>query len=83
MDMGRPMNNGKGKTYYPIAKDRDQAFYTTRVYYPVWLNGHVLVPQLEGFKPKLKIINPFPILRHAILDRSFGINLQKQIETSC
>ena len=28
-------DNGKGKTFYPIAKDRDQAFISTRAYCPV------------------------------------------------
>lgn len=50
---------GKGKTYYPIAKDRDQAFYINRGLLPGFVKGRSLVPQLEGFKPAAKSITRF------------------------
>jgi len=51
--------NGKGKTYYPIPKDRDQAFYINRGIIPGIIKGRALVPQLEGFKPQAKSIERF------------------------
>ncbi len=52
-------DNGKGKTYYPVAKDRDQAFYTNQGILPGFIKGRSLVPQLEGFKPKARSIARF------------------------
>ena len=52
-------DHGKGKMYYPIAKDRDQAFYINRGLLPGFVKGRSLVPQLEGFKPKAKNISRF------------------------
>ena len=51
--------NGKGKTYFPIPKDRDQAFYINRGLLPGLVKGRSLVPQLEGFKPAAKSISRF------------------------
>jgi hypothetical protein len=51
--------NGKGKTYYPIAKDRDQAFYINRGVIPGIVKSRSMVPQLEGFKAKAKNIKRF------------------------
>lgn len=51
--------NGKGKTYFPIPKDRDQAFYINRGLIPGLVKGRSLVPQLEGFKPAAKSITRF------------------------
>ena len=63
-------DNGKGKTYYPIAKDRDQAFYTNQGLLPGIVKWPWLVPQLEGFKPKAKNINRFNFAARN-LDRFF------------
>jgi hypothetical protein len=52
-------DNGKGKTFYPIAKDRDQAFYTNQGLLPGLVKARSLVPQLEGFKPKARSIARF------------------------
>ena len=52
-------DNGKGKTFYPIAKDRDQAFYINRGLLPGIVKGKSLVPQLEGFKAKAHNISRF------------------------
>ncbi|MEO7393506.1 MAG: hypothetical protein ABIU11_01110, partial [Chitinophagaceae bacterium] len=49
----------KGKTYFPIPKDRDQAFYINQGVMPGLAKGRSLVPQLEGFKPKAKSIARF------------------------
>jgi hypothetical protein len=50
---------GKGKVYFPIAKDRDQAFYINRGILPGLVKGKSLVPQLEGFKAKAHDITRF------------------------
>ncbi len=52
-------DRGKGKIYYPIAKDRDQAFYTNQGLLPGFVKGRSLVPQLEGFKAQAKNIDRF------------------------
>jgi len=62
--------NGKGKTYFPIPKDRDQAFYINRGMLPGLVKGRSLVPQLEGFKPAAKSINRFNFAARN-LDRFF------------
>lgn len=63
-------DNGKGKTYFPIAKDRDQAFYINDGFLPGIVKWPWLVPQLEGFKPKAKNINRFNFAARN-LDRFF------------
>ncbi len=62
--------NGKGNTYYPIAKDRDQAFYINRGLIPGILKSRSLVPQLEGLKPETKSIARFNFAARN-LDRFF------------
>ncbi len=52
-------DNGKGKTFYPIAKDRDQAFYINRGVLPGIVKSKSLVPQLEGFKASANNIERF------------------------
>ncbi len=63
-------DNGKGKTYYPIAKDRDQAFYINQGLLPGFVKGRSLVPQLEGFKAKARSISRFNFAARN-LDRFF------------
>ncbi len=62
--------NGKGKVFYPIAKDRDQAFYINQGILPGLVKGRSLVPQLEGFKPAAKSISRFNFAARN-LDRFF------------
>ena len=62
--------NGKGKTYFPIPKDRDQAFYINEGLLPGFVKGRSLVPQLEGFKPKARSIARFNFAARN-LDRFF------------
>ena len=66
--------NGKGKTYFPIPKDRDQAFYTNQGLLPGLVKGRSLVPQLEGFKAKAKSISRFNFAARN-LDRFFLTSL--------
>ncbi len=70
-------DNGKGKTYYPIAKDRDQAFYINQGILPGFIKGRALVPQLEGFKPQAKSIARFNFAARN-LDRFFLNQLTEQ-----
>ncbi|MEO7923368.1 MAG: hypothetical protein ABIR30_06800 [Chitinophagaceae bacterium] len=63
-------DNGKGKMFFPIAKDRDQAFYINQGLLPGFVKGRSLVPQLEGFKPKARSIERFNFAARN-LDRFF------------
>lgn len=67
----------KGNLYYPIPKDRDQAFYTNQGVLPHIVQWPWLVPQLEGFKPKAKNINRFNFAARN-LDRFFLNGLSEQ-----
>lgn len=52
-------NDRGGKTFFPIPRDRDQAFYTNQGLLPSLVKGKSLVPQLEGFKPHIKSVKYF------------------------
>ena len=49
----------KGKIYFPVPRDRDQAFYTNQGVLPGIVKWPWLVPQLQGFRPKAKNIRRF------------------------
>lgn len=70
-------DNGKGKTFYPIAKDRDQAFYINRGLLPWFVSRRALVPQLEGFKPEANNIPRFNFAARN-LDRFFLNQLSEE-----
>ena len=67
----------KGKVYYPIARDRDQAFYINRGLLPGIIKWPWLVPQLEGVKAKSNNINRFNFAARN-LDRFFLNKLNEQ-----
>ncbi|MEP7377456.1 MAG: BamA/TamA family outer membrane protein [Chitinophagaceae bacterium] len=67
----------KGKQYYPIPKDRDQAFYINRGVLPHIVQWPWLVPQLEGLKAKTKNIKRFNFAARN-LDRFFLNTLRKE-----
>ena len=67
----------KGKVYYPIARDRDQAFYINRGLLPGIIKRPSLVPQLEGVKAKANNINRFNFAARN-LDRFFLNKLNEQ-----
>ena len=52
-------DNEKGKTFYPIPKDRDQAFYISQGLMPFLARRPWIAPQLEGFKARATNINRF------------------------
>ena len=52
-------DNGKGKTYAPIPRDRDQPFFVSRGIVP-WIAGQNWVtPQLQGFRAHARNIKTF------------------------
>ncbi len=60
----------KGNRYFPIPRDRDQAFYTNQGVIPGIAKWPWIVPQLEGFKAKAHNINRFNFAARN-LDRFF------------
>ncbi len=52
-------DTGKGKIYYPIPKDQDQAFFTNQGLLPKFARKPWLVPELQGFQKKAKNIKTF------------------------
>lgn len=71
------IDKDKGKTYFPIPRDRDQAFFTNQGFIPGMLKQPWLVPQIEGFKSKANNINRFNFAARN-LDRFFLNELSEQ-----
>lgn len=71
------INDGKGKQFFPIAKDRDQAFYINQGVLPSLVRKRSLVPQLEGFKAEANNIGRFNFAARN-LDRFFLNQLTEQ-----
>ena len=71
------IDKDKGKTYFPIPRDRDQAFFTNQGVIPGIVKASWIVPQLEGFKPKAKNINRFNFAARNF-DRFFLTELNEQ-----
>ena len=70
-------DNGKGKTFYPIAKDRDQAFFINRGLIPGIAKKPWLLPQIQGMKAHTKSIDRFNFTARN-LDRFFLNELNEQ-----
>ena len=70
-------DNGKGKTFFPIPRDRDQAFYINQGVLPGITKWPWLVPQVQGFRAKAKNINRFNFAARN-LDRFFLNGLSEQ-----
>lgn len=49
-------DTGKGKIYYPIPKDQDQAFFTNQGLIPWIVKQSSMVPEIQGFRKKAKNI---------------------------
>ena len=71
------VDKDKGKTYYPVPRDRDQAFYINRGVIPGMAKWPWVVPQLQGFDAKAKNINRFNFAARN-LDRFFLNGLNEQ-----
>lgn len=67
----------KGNIYYPIPRDRDQAFYVNQGLLPGVVKWPWLVPQLQGFRAKAKNIRRFNFAARN-LDRFFLNELNEQ-----
>ncbi len=52
-------DTGKGKIYYPIPKDQDQAFFTNQGIVPYFVKKPWLVPEFQGFSKKADNIKTF------------------------
>jgi len=52
-------DNGKGKTFAPVPRDRDQPFFINEGVIP-WIAGSAFAtPQIQGFRPKARNINTY------------------------
>ncbi|HEY5968640.1 MAG TPA: hypothetical protein VIU35_11740, partial [Chitinophagaceae bacterium] len=71
------IDKDKGKTYFPIPRDRDQAFFVNQGVVPGMAKWPWVVPQLEGFKSKAKNINRFNFAARNF-DRFFLTELNEQ-----
>jgi hypothetical protein len=71
------IDKDKGKTYFPIPKDRDQAFYINRGVLPGMIKWPWLVPQLQGLDVKARNIKRFNWAARN-LDRYFLNGLSEQ-----
>ncbi|HEU4904185.1 MAG TPA: metallophosphoesterase, partial [Flavisolibacter sp.] len=52
-------DTGKGKIYFPIPKDQDQAFFTNQGLLPYFAKRPWLVPEIQGFDEKSSNIRTF------------------------
>ncbi len=71
------IDNGKGKTYFPIPRDRDQAFYINRGLLPWFARRRSFVPQLEGLRRESNSIRLFNFAARN-LDRFFLNEMDEQ-----
>jgi UDP-2,3-diacylglucosamine pyrophosphatase LpxH len=51
--------NGKGRLYYPVPRDRDQAFFINNGWLTALAASSYLVPSIQGFRKKYRNINAF------------------------
>ncbi len=52
-------DNGKGKTFSPVPRDRDQPFFINQGLIPHFAGSDWVSPQLQGFRPKARNIRTF------------------------
>jgi Omp85 superfamily domain/Calcineurin-like phosphoesterase len=68
-------DTGKGKLYYPIPRDRDQAFFNSDGLV-LWYASRRIIPYMEGFKKNIKSINGLNY-KERDFDRFFMNNLDE------
>ena len=78
-------DTGKGKIYYPIPRDHDQAFFTNQGLIPKFARKPWFIPEIQGFRAKAKNINTFNRVARNF-DRTFLSELteedwRRQIDT--
>jgi Omp85 superfamily domain len=64
------LDNGKGKTYYPVPRDRDQPFFINTGLLPRMVSRPWIAPQLQGYRKQARNINTFNFAARNF-DRSF------------
>ena len=69
-------DTGKGKVYYPVPKDRDQAYFNSNGLLLRYLSANSM-PFLQGFKPKIKDIKGLNFVAKDF-DRTFMNELGKE-----
>ena len=69
-------DTGKGKVYYPVPKDRDQAYFNSNGLLLKYLSNNSM-PFLQGFKSKIKDINGLNYVAKDF-DRTFMNELSKE-----
>lgn len=52
-------DNGKGKTFSPVPRDRDQPFFINSGLIPYFVGAPYISPQLQGFRAKARNIKTF------------------------
>ncbi len=52
-------DHGKGKTFYPIPRDRDQPFFINSGVIPYFVGRPSVTPQIQGFRKKARHINSY------------------------
>jgi hypothetical protein len=68
-------DTGKGKLYYPIPRDRDQAFFNSDGLI-LWYASRRIIPYMQGFKKNIKNINGLNY-KERDFDRFFMNNLDE------
>ena len=70
-------NEGKGKYFQPIPRDRDQVFYRSEGLIPSVIGSSWALPQWQGFGPDVKDITGLWSFAVRHFDRSFLIELER------
>ena len=52
-------DTGKGKLYYPISRNHDQAFFMNEGFVPFFARQPWFLPEVQGFRPKARNIRTF------------------------
>ena len=64
-------HKGKGKTYRPIPRDRDQVFYVSEGIVPGLIGSSWAVPAMQGFNAEIKNVKGLWSFAAKYFDRSF------------
>ncbi len=70
-------DNGKGKTYYPIPRDRDQVFFINNGVIPHMVSQPWMLPKFQGFRPKARNMDGL-FFNARYFDRSFLAGLSEK-----
>lgn len=70
-------DKGKGKSYYPIPRDRDQPFFINRGVFPKIISRDWIQPRFQGFRVQTRNINTFNF-NGRYFDRLFLTKLSRE-----